>query len=146
MKNVRMIMIGFFFPLTVFAQQPDFSWLEGTWKLQGKNVFEIWSKTDGTLKGKSYRITNADTTVMETITLRERDGNYFYVPDVKENNGEVEFRMTSISPNGFVAENAAHDFPKLIRYTIVREEKMEILHASIEGDGRVVHYTFEKVR
>ncbi len=146
MKIVRILLLMIALPQVGFTQT-DFSWLEGSWKLQGKNVYEVWEKKDGVLKGKSFKISpTADTTVLEKITLRQRDGAWYYVPDVKENNGEVDFRMTSINADGFVAENPAHDFPKLIRYTIVRKENSATINASIEGNGKVIHYTFDKVR
>lgn len=145
MKTVRILLLLIACPLAGFTQA-DFSWLEGSWKLQGKNVYEIWEKKEGVLKGKAFKISATDTTMLEKITLRERDGVFYYVPDVKENNGEVEFKMTSITADGFVAENPAHDFPKLIRYTIVRKENTQTINASIEGNGKVIQYTFDKVR
>jgi hypothetical protein len=144
MKTVRIFLLLLACPLVGFTQA-DFSWLEGSWKLQGKNVYEIWEKKEGVLKGKSFKVSATDTTLLEKITLRERNGVFYYVPDVKENNGEVEFKMTSITADGFVAENPAHDFPKLIRYTIVRKENTQTINASIEGNGKVIRYTFDKV-
>jgi hypothetical protein len=128
-----------------WSQTPDFSWLKGTWKLDGKNVYETWSGEGNNLVGKSFKVVGRDTVLMEKISLRNQQGNYFYIPDVAENKGEVKFKMSTITPDSFIAENPAHDFPKLIRYTIVRKDGKEIINASIEGNGKIIQYTFLKV-
>ena len=130
-----------------YAQEHPFNWLLGTWKLQNKNVYEVWqSSGENVLKGISYKISGSDTTVMEKITVIRRGADYYYVPEVPENNGAVEFRITTINTDGFIAENPLHDFPKIIRYTIVRKQDGVFIAASIEGNGKVIPYNFERLR
>jgi hypothetical protein len=145
MKIVSFLLIALA-SLSTRAQDVNFSWLKGTWKLEDKNVYEVWTEARGLLTGKSYKISaTGDTAVLEKISLRKKGADYFYVPLVAENKGEVEFKMTSYSASGFVAENLKHDFPKLIRYTVVEMDNKKVLHASIEGNGKVISYTFAKV-
>jgi hypothetical protein len=70
---------------------------------------------------------------LEKIHLAFRNGNYYYIPTVKNQNGEqpVEFKITSNNETGFVAENPLHDFPKRISYTLVNKDS---IHAVID-DG-----------
>ena len=130
----------------LFAQQ-EFSWLKGRWKISDKNVYEEWtSSSDGkTLKGRSYRTKDLDTTITETITLIKEGKHFFYVPVAAGNAGPVKFKITSFSKNDFVAENPEHDFPKIIRYKMIRKKEHDLIEAEIEGDGKVIQYTFVRV-
>jgi hypothetical protein len=144
-----LLLISFVLILAIqtFAQH-KFARLLGTWKLKDKMVFETWTlgKDGETLKGLSYRIQGADTVVMEKIRIFFAAGSWHYVPEVAENAAPVDFKFSKFDDNGFIAENPAHDFPKLIRYTIVRKGDSEFLDAAIEGNGEVIPYAFEKVR
>jgi hypothetical protein len=133
---------------TVNAQLKEFSWLLGTWKMKDKNVFESWSvaKDGKTLEGTSYRLKDADTVVMEEIRFTFESGSFHYIPDIAGDQGAVDFKITEYSTSGFVAENPAHDFPKLIRYKFIRKENSDSIEASIEGDGKVIGYGFSRVR
>jgi hypothetical protein len=145
MKLCTVLSALFFFAVSsCLPQQPDFSWLKGTWKLEGKNVYEVWTGEGNNLKAKSFKVVGSDTVVLEKVTLRNEDGNYFYVPDVAENKGEVKFKMTTITRDGFIAENPDHDFPKIIRYTVSGKGKDRIINAAIEGNGKVISYKFWK--
>jgi hypothetical protein len=147
MKTIfLLIVLGFSATLT-YGQHP-FSWLIGTWKLDDKAVYEVWTdQNDGvTLKGLSFKINNSDTIVLEQITFTKWKGSYYYIPDVAENKAPVKFKITSSNSTSFTAENSEHDFPKVIRYTIVRKANSESLEASIAGNGKVIPYVFSKVR
>ncbi len=129
--------------------QHQFQWLIGTWKIKDKPIYEVWkASADGySLTGKSFKLDGADSVVLEKINLTYFAGHYHYVPDVAENSAPVDFTISIFDENSFVAENPAHDFPKIIRYTIVRKHKnADELLAVIEGNGKVIPYTFEKVR
>jgi hypothetical protein len=140
------LFIGINFVVT--GQQKEFSWLIGTWKLKDKNVFESWSKADDgkSLTGISYRIKGSDTVVMEQIRFTYEANSFHYIPDVEGDQGPVDFKVTQHTATGFVAENSQHDFPKLIRYRFVRKQNADAIEATIEGDGKVIPYAFERVR
>lgn len=98
-------------------------------------ITEKWAvANDSTLAGESF-MTRADGTEipLEKIELAYRSGYYYYIPTVKNQNGEqpVQFKITSHSETGFVAENPQHDFPKRISYTLVNADS---IHAVID-DG-----------
>lgn len=126
--------------------QQQFQWLVGKWKLEGKELYEIWTEeNDGvTLKGISFTIDNGDTLILEKIKLEKVDDAYYYIPDVAENTAPIKFKITAFDEYSFTAENPQHDFPKIIKYTIVRKANSELLQASISGNGKVIPYTFLK--
>jgi hypothetical protein len=132
----------------VAAQQKEFSWLVGRWKIQDKNEFEEWSPGDDhkSLHGISYRVNGTDTTTTEEIKIIFSDDAFFYVPDVAGSQEAVMFKIIKHDVKSFVAENPAHDFPKTIRYVFNRKENSEWLHATIEGDGKKISYTFVRVK
>jgi hypothetical protein len=149
MKQSTLVLILFFALISVeLSAQHKFQWLTGTWKLKDKPIYEVWkSVADGTmLTGISFKINQSDTIVMEKMNLTYSEGYYHYVPDVAENMSPVDFVISIFDDKSFIATNPTHDFPKIIRYTIVRKDNAEELHATIEGNGKVIPYTFEKIR
>lgn len=130
------------------AQQKEFNWLVGTWKLKDKNVFETWtiSADKKALDGFSFRVKGTDTVAMEKIRFTYDGTSYHYMPDVAGPQGEVDFKISKYDANSFVAENPQHDFPKLIRYSFVRRNDIDVIEAAIEGDGKVIPYVYERVK
>lgn len=130
-----------------FAQQ-HFGWLTGTWKMKDKNVYEVWTSHSDTenLSGRSFIVKGADTIVTEVIRLEFHGGAYHYIPDVAGDQLPVDFVFTSSTRQSFVAENPDHDFPKLIRYRYFKKRGQEFLEAGIEGDGKTLSYSFQKVK
>lgn len=146
MKSSILIVVAFLTTEVCVAQE-NFSWLVGTWKSKDKPVYEVWHLDSiGVLKGHSFKITDGDTVVLEQITLQRLDDGYYYIPDVPENDSPVHFKISSSTVSSFIAENYAHDFPKVIKYTIVRKDENEFLEASIEGNGKVIPFSFQKVK
>ena len=91
-------------------------------------ITEKWiGANDSTLLGKSIMAQTDGTEIeLEKIQLAFRKGNYYYIPTVKNQNGEraVEFKITSHNEKGFVAENRQQDFPKRISYTLVNKDSI----------------------
>ena len=140
--------------LTIFlfnysdAQKKEFGWLIGKWKLKDKNVFESWTLADDgkSLNGLSIKINGNESTILEETKLIFSGNSFYYIPDVAGDQDPVDFPISSFDETSFVAENPAHDFPKLIRYKLIKKDGKEFIEAAIEGDGKVIPYTFEKVR
>lgn len=128
------------------SQTHKFQWLAGTWKMPGKATYEVWELAgNGDLRGTSFRIRSGDTLVTEVIRLAYSDGSYHYIPDVAGDQPPIDFLITSADHQSFVAENTHHDFPKIIRYRLVTKGGREMIEASIEGNGKVIPYAFEKI-
>ncbi len=64
--------------------------LEGTWKTEIRRgiIYEEWKKESATLmKGKSYMLKNADTLLLQNISLRQNGKDVFYIPlTINQNN------------------------------------------------------------
>lgn len=119
----------------------DLEWIIGTRSSAQENmlIYESWSKTnDELLSGKSYYTENGDTMLLETIEIKQIDGELFYCPAVSnQNNGQaIEFKLTSKKPNELVFENPEHDFPKKIVYI----QEGNNINAWIEGDGKKIKF------
>jgi hypothetical protein len=117
------------------GRMDSFKWLIGTWRTQTKDgtIMETWRPmTDTSFDGETslYKKTT-ETVMLEKLRLVSRGKDYYYIPVMQgqNNNKAVEFRITTYSKKGFVAENPAHDFPKRISYTI----KKDSLNAFVDG-------------
>lgn len=135
-----------------------FEWLSGTWEMNrsaGGNRLEIWTPhTDVSLAGKGLRISEGDTTMLETIDLVYRDKEYYYIARVPDqNNGNpIEFKLVKTEGTTYTFENPNHDFPQRIVYKLKTEaEQTENDHPAdsllvrVEGlDGNGIEYGFAR--
>jgi hypothetical protein len=104
-------------------------WLIGTWesKTQRGSIYETWTKENEVqLSGKSYMLKEKDTIVFETIWLLQEQYSLFYIPKVKNQNGNLPVRFTSkiVSDKELVFENLQHDFPQIISYTKINADSL----------------------
>jgi hypothetical protein len=113
-----------------------FRWLIGSWRMNTNkgSIAEEWKTiTDHSYAGKSWFI-NKDSSIrpFEKIQLLYKNKQYYYIPTADGQNNElpVEFRITSFSSSGFVAENPQHDFPKRITYKLINKDS---IHAWIDA-------------
>ncbi|HEY0652666.1 MAG TPA: hypothetical protein VGD65_06040 [Chryseosolibacter sp.] len=134
--------------LAAFGQKKEFGWIIGTWKLKEKDIVEIWNVSeDGkSLNGFSMKMTGAESTLLEETKLIFSGNSFYYIADVAGDQDPVDFPISSYDEVSFVAENPSHDFPKVIRYRLIKKDGKEFIEASIEGDGKVIPYHFEKIR
>lgn len=109
--------------------------LEGLWKMETSRgaIYEEWqAKSNNKMTGRSYRINNTDTIVMERIELYREGNDIIYSPVVTNQNNQqaVPFKLISITDGRYIFENKTHDFPQRVIYQIVSKDAM---HARIEG-------------
>ncbi len=113
----------------------QFSWLNGSWMMKDKDgiVTESWKQVnDSLLEGSSDFIKGDSIIPFEKIKLFRRSDDFYYEAKAAGQNNEqpVEFKLTSLSDTGFVAENPQHDFPKRITYRLVNKDS---IHAFVDG-------------
>jgi hypothetical protein len=125
-------------------------WLIGTWenKTQSGSIFETWTKiSEVELSGKSYILKEKDTIVFETIQLLQEQDNLFYIPKVKNQNGDlpVRFSAKTISDTELMFENQQHDFPQIISYTKINSDSL-IAEISGTKNGKERKQTFPMKR
>jgi hypothetical protein len=126
-----------------FAQQTAFSastfkplhGLTGLWKMDTPRgtIYEEWQvRSDDQLLGRSFKIKNNDTLVLENVTLSLQGNDIFFTPVVREQNNQqpVPFKLISCDKNRYVFENKEHDFPQRVIYELVSTTSV---HARIEG-------------
>lgn len=104
--------------------------LEGTWQMEAKGGFryEHWEKkSNDLLLSRSFRISDNDTTTLETVRLAFIDGEVVYAPTVPDQNEgkPVTFRLSKIDGGSFHFENKEHDFPQRIIYTLKNKTELE---------------------
>ncbi|OJY98246.1 MAG: hypothetical protein BGP13_11420 [Sphingobacteriales bacterium 40-81] len=101
-----------------FGQSKFPDYLQGTWKMENKEIYEHWDKMNSQiLKGFSYKLKNGQMEISEHLEISQRNNQTIYTASViNQNNGkEIRFKLTK-TDSTFVFENPAHDFPKKISY------------------------------
>jgi hypothetical protein len=124
--------------------------LTGLWKMDTKRgtIYEEWQvRSDNQLSGRSYKLNNKDTVVLENVILSLKDNDIFYTPVVSNQNNQqpVPFKLISCSGNRYVFENKDHDYPQRVIYELV---SMNDLKARIEGskNGKEMGSDFNYIR
>jgi uncharacterized protein DUF6265 len=128
---------------TAIAQQPTYTTKEfkplhgltGLWKMDGKRgaLYEEWQAIgDNQLTGRSYKINNNDTMVLENVVISLQGNVIFYTPVVRDQNNQqpVPFKLISYNNNKYVFENKEHDYPQRVIYELISAND---LRARIEG-------------
>lgn len=143
-KGLLVFIFFVFVSFTSIAQQKEFGWLVGKWKLTEKNVFEEWkiSPDHKSLSGISYQIKEGDTLVTERLSIKFEKPFFFYISDVAENPAPFKFKITQYNADKFLAENPEYDFPKAIRYKLIRKDNQDFIEAAIEGDDKTIPYNY----
>lgn len=132
------LVVGCKSPATVSKTTDAFSFLIGQWTYRNGDMLfvEIWNKSkDNEWQSHAYAIKNGhDTVHTEFIKIVERGGNYYYMPQVSNQNDNkpVEFKIVTYNNTSFVAVNDHHDFPKKITY--VQKSKDYILASIDDGN------------
>lgn len=127
-----------------FSQLSFPSFLKGTWKMEGLNVYERWDQlNDNTLKGISYKLSENGMEVSEYIEINGSKGKIQYTASViGQNNGAgIPFRLVR-ADSLFVFENMKHDFPNSITYKRVSDH---LLNVTVSGNnGNAFSYELHK--
>ncbi len=143
MKTIQAIIV-LLFATSVFSQTTFPSFLQGTWKMKNREVYEHWDQlNDQVLKGFSYRMDNGKMYISEYLEISEKKGKINYTATVLGQNGGqgVDFRLTR-SDSLFVFSNPGHDFPKKIIYKKLSDTELLV---TISNDGdKVISYTLGK--
>ena len=152
MKNLLFVIAFILFNNCVYSQLKQdqifkkLHWLTGNWKRTnnkpGQTGTESWSVTSPfKLTGKGVTMQGSDTSFVDKLSLVKKGNDVFYVADVTGNPKPVYFKLTEITTDGFVCENADNDFPKKIAYNLINGH----IKATISGNGKSVDYNFVKI-
>lgn len=127
-----------------YGQRKEFAWLVGTWQEDSKS-YELWRKDGDSLFGESHQIKDGNKVVSESMKLIKKGNDFFYVLDAIGPQGPVEFKITSLDENSFVAKNPVHDFPQKIIYKRMDEHHLQAFVQKID-DTMIMRFYFTKVK
>lgn len=140
-----------FFVLTSFSSPTynslnKLNWILGKWKISSPKYiqFEEWKKISNTkFEGISYKIVDADTTIIETLDLMVVESNILYIPTVYDQNNarSIKFKLLKLEGNYVLFENKEHDFPKKIEYTLESRKKIK---ASVSNESFSIDFHLSK--
>ncbi|MBN9293667.1 MAG: hypothetical protein J0G96_06785 [Flavobacteriia bacterium] len=143
MKTLLIILAIFSVEYT-FSQTTFPSFLEGTWKMENRDIYEHWDQLNPhSLKGFSYEISEGKRNITEYLDIAEDKGKINYTATViGQNSGKgVTFRLIK-SDSVFVFSNPSHDFPKKIVYK--KRSETEILVTISNEKDKEFSYTLHK--
>ena len=138
MKILSTICLLFLFVSCYENKTSRLDFLEGTWKMEGKQQYEFWEKNskDG-LVGNSYKIVNNEKLISETLSIKIVENQLIYGATVlNQNDGEtIEFILNPDNDEYLSFENSNHDFPKKIQYKRISPDsiKVSVLGENDEG-------------
>lgn len=126
--NCKFLLL-FFISTAIWAQKADLEELDflvGTWKMEGKDNYENWIKSDNKLIGKSFKLINGQEKVSETIEITLQENHIVYTPTVFDQNDAkgIPFILESAHKKNYSFENPDHDFPKKIQYKILSKSEL----------------------
>lgn len=119
----------------------DLHFLNGTWKVENKETFEVWNLEDDQLIGMSYKINNGNKIITETLQIAVIDTKVVYKATVpSQNNGEtVPFVLNPLVTDKLSFENLDHDFPKKIQYQQITDSKILVQVLGDDDKGFSYH-------
>lgn len=102
------------------------SWLEGTWKIEGRKTYESWKLNEDGLTGSSFTLQDNVKDIKEHLKIYWSNGCIYYEAQVLDQNdgAKIPFRLTKSDNNEFVFTNEGHDFPNEINYAQLSENKI----------------------
>lgn len=104
-----------------------FRWISGKWegKLGETTIVEQWKWNKFRFEGHSYSIANGDTVDSELLFLQNFGSRAGYTVVVNDQ-GPFTFSLTKENPLECEFVNTDHDFPSLIRYTVLGDTALGI--------------------
>ena len=110
-------------------------WLSGTWigTVGSTTVEERWTPpAGGSMISVGRTLRGGSLLSFEFVCIVERRGGLVYTAMPNGHQPATDFTMTRIEGQSVTFENPAHDFPKMIRYTLKPDGTLE---ATVSGDA-----------
>lgn len=144
MKMKLFTLLILFVSITACQAQVSYKILEGTWKIEGKEKYEVWESDNSGLTGSSYGIKDGAKRTTETLEIKEEEGKVIYRATVpNQNNGAtIPFTLNADKAEILSFENPEHDFPTQIIYEPVSDSR--VLVKVLGGDGKGFSYYMDK--
>jgi hypothetical protein len=108
-----------------------------TWKMEGKEHYEVWEFKNSELTGYSYKYIDSQKVITESLSIKILKNTVIFeatVPD--QNEGKtIPFTLNNEIKNYISFENVDHDFPKKIQYKRINENEIKVTVLGDEGKG-----------
>lgn len=117
--------------------QPKVDILQGTWKADGKALYEVWTKSKNGLSGYGYKIKEGKEIRTETLEIQLKDKKVIYLATVPTQNGgeTIPFEQNLGEKEIISFENPEHDFPVKVQYKPISKDRMYVSVLGKDGDG-----------
>jgi len=115
--------------MPIFAQSSIPVFLQGTWKVENKETYEVWEMvTINEFVGESYKIEDGTKVVTEKLSIKNDENGIIYTAVVlKQNQGKgINFMLNQVNENTYSFENPSHDFPKKIVYQEISDNQVYV--------------------
>lgn len=119
--------------------------LEGTWKMENREVYEVWEAPENEkMNGYSYRVREGEEVITEYLEIKLQDDDVIYTATVlNQNEGcGIDFVLNRPDSLTWSFENPDHDFPKVIQYQ--KRSDSEIYVRVSGGGDREFTYKMDK--
>ena len=115
------------------------AWISGTW-VGATGSEERWTPAaSGSMFGVARTMRNGIVSAFEFLCIVERGGGLVYQAMPNGRSPATDFTLMKVEPNSATFENPAHDFPKMVRYTLLHDGTLE---AVVSGDPKQKPLTF----
>lgn len=144
MKRILLYFLFIGIPYSLIGQIDWIKALPGTWKVDQKEEFERWDfLNEKTLKGFSFRNQNGLQNVTEYLSLSKQNGIWHYKATVIEQNNGISISFEGAATGSTLAvSNPTHDFPNLILYKYLDENKLLVTIS--DQKGKTFSYHLER--
>jgi hypothetical protein len=129
------ILLALVLVLQTRAGIADLAWLAGTWVGEAGpvRVEERWTPpAGGAMLAVSRTLKGGRMAAFEYLRIVERDGGLVYVAQ-PQGRAPTEFVLTALKGRTVRFENPAHDFPKVIEYSL---DGSGVLRARVSDGGQ----------
>lgn len=138
MKAINVFLVSLFCICCSSNDLSRFYFLEGTWKVEGKEKYEVWERSNNDeLTGFAYKLVDGRKNIIETLRITMENGSIVYQATVPDQNkgASISFVLNESDNSCFSFENKTHDFPKKIQYNKVRDTELEIRVLGDQNQG-----------
>lgn len=111
--------------------------LQGKWKVEGRESYEVWETEGDGLTGYAYKMVDGKQQIKETLRVELTDGVPVYRATVPNQNdgATIPFTQNLAEQEVLSFENPDHDFPVKVRYHQVNSDRLFVQVLGREGKG-----------
>ncbi len=136
MSHLKLLFLSILFTPFLSLAQVNIDILEGSWKVEGRESYEVWERGENGLTGYAYKLKDGQKIIKETLKIVGEEGATVYSATVPDQNqgAAIPFTLNKAEKEWLSFENPQHDFPVKIRY---RPETADRLFVEVLGaDGK----------